>query len=93
MYALAGGGGGKQHTGMRVVAGATPHSGHRSVQPLNFDDVWGNVGDGRGGCRGSEGNRAVGTPLWVPVLLRLLLLLLLRFLLLLLLLLLCLPVF
>ncbi len=84
------GGGGKQHTGMRVVAGATPHSGHRSVQSLNFDDVWGNVSDGRGGWRGIESNRAVGTPLRVPVLLRLLLLLL-RFLLLLLLL--SLPVF
>ena len=89
------GGGGKQHTGMRAVAGATPHSDHRIVQPLNFDDVWGNVSDGRGGWRGIEGNRAVGTPLRVPVLLRLLLLLLLllRLLLLLLLLLLSLPVF
>ena len=85
------GGGGIQHTGMRVVAGATPHSSHCSVQPLNFGDVWGNVGDGSGGWRGSEGNRAVGTPLRVPVLrMLLLLLLLLRFLLLLLLLLLAL---
>ncbi len=75
MCTLAGGGGGNQHTVGRAVAGATCHSSHRLVEPLNFGDVWCNVREGGSGWGGSESHGAGGTPTQVPVLLLLLLLL------------------
>ncbi len=46
------GGRGNQHTEMRVVAGASSHSSHRRVEPVNFGDVRGIVGGhGSGGWR------------------------------------------
>ena len=63
------GGRGNRHTVVRAIAGATRHSSHRLVEPLNFGDVWCNVRESGGGWCGSESHWAGGTPTRVPVLL------------------------